>query len=178
MRWRAGVWLVLFCLGLPAVAAENKAQKKLDLYLALQLFAHTHDMTDNEVNTLYMDALLNGEGLVKGGIGVVNKNIHIVVNSPVNEVIIGKKKYWRGAPVAQPEVLITDGVSILKNSGKSKVDMSKAVLLIFSQDDVRFLNLSDYSGGRYLRRSGWLKAAAAEKACQAQAEKGQPCPPL
>ena len=174
MRWRAGVWLVLFCLGLPAVAAESKLQRLHALSQARTQFARAHGMSAAEVDALTGEALLNGEAWVKGGVGVVNRKIFIEVDAPVNAARINGVR-WQGAPISQTQVLMTDGDAILKDPAQPNIDMRKAVLLIFTPQEVRFLRLYDHHGARYLRPAERARVAAA-RACQAQAVKRTSCP--
>jgi len=93
--------------------------------------------------------------LPKGGFGIVNASLYIVVRSAKNELLFGEQGTWSGQDASKPEVVIFfDGrVWTLPRLPKA-FDLSKAVVLSFEADKVRFFDFQVMTGGYYERKGG------------------------
>jgi hypothetical protein len=88
----------------------------------------------------------------KGGIGVITKNLHIDLKSTKNELILGTRERWTGQAVQTSEVVIFfEGKIWSLQALPDGFDLSKAVIVSFENDKVRFLDFSKLSGGYYRR---------------------------
>jgi len=95
----------------------------------------------------------------KGGLGIVNTSLYIVVDSTKNgsnELIVKPtdetEKTWSGRSVAKAEVVVYYGGKVwLKESLPDQFDLSKAVIVSFESNKVRFFDFQAMSGGYYER---------------------------
>jgi len=90
----------------------------------------------------------------KGGLGIVNTNLYIAVKSTKNELLYGEKRTWRGSDASMPEVvLFFEGKVWVPQDLPKGFDLSKAVLISFERDKIRFFDFTKMSGGYYQRTS-------------------------
>ncbi len=92
--------------------------------------------------------------LSKGGLGIVNTNLYIAVKSVRNELLFGEKETWSGSDASKPEVAIffAGKVWALQSETLPKgFDLTKAVVVSFEGDKVRFFDFQTMSGGYYER---------------------------
>ena len=89
----------------------------------------------------------------KGGLSIIsNKDLYIVLKSTKNELMLGAEERWAGQDVPTPEVAIVfEGKVWSQQALPRGFDLSKAVVVSFERDKVRFLDFSEMSGGFYLR---------------------------
>jgi len=99
--------------------------------------------------------------LSKGGIGIVNRRLYIVVKSlksDSNELIVKPteqtEERWKGKSVAEAEVVFVYEGKVWSSQGlPDRFDLSKAVVLSFEGDNIRFFDFQAMSGGYYTRIS-------------------------
>jgi hypothetical protein len=90
----------------------------------------------------------------KGGLGIVNTSLYIVVKSAKNELLLGEKKSWSGLDASNPEVVVFfDGKVWVPPSLPKAFDLSKGVVVSFESDKIRFFDFQAMSGGYYERIS-------------------------
>jgi hypothetical protein len=90
--------------------------------------------------------------LSKGGLGIVNTNLYIAVKSARNELLFGEKQTWSGLDASKPEVVIFFQSKVWAPSSPPKgFDLSKAVIVSFEGDKIRFFDFQTMSGGYYER---------------------------
>jgi len=94
--------------------------------------------------------------LSKGGIGMVNKYLYIVVKSARNELILKPTEEtedkWYGKSVTKAEVVIVYEGKVWSSQGlPNGFDLSKAVVVSFESDKIRFFDFQAMSGGYYER---------------------------
>ena len=88
----------------------------------------------------------------KGGLGIVNTSLYIVVKSAKNELRFGEKEIWSGLDASKPEfVAFFDGKVWEAPSLPKGFDLSKSVVISFEGDKVRFFDFQEMSGGYYER---------------------------
>jgi hypothetical protein len=95
----------------------------------------------------------------KGGLGIVNKGLYIVVKSTRNdrnEVILKPteetEQRWTGRSVAKAEIVILSGGKIRSVENlPDQFDLSKAAIVSFESDKIRFFDFQTMSGGYYER---------------------------
>ena len=88
--------------------------------------------------------------LSKGGIGIINTDLYIVVRSLKNELILKDGKRWTGKGAGTVEVVIVfeDRVWSLPDLPNG-FDLSKSVVISFQGDIIRFFEFDKKSGGYY-----------------------------
>ena len=92
------------------------------------------------------------EFFAKGGIGIVSENLYIVVKSAKNELVLGAGGRWAGLDAGRPEVVIFfEGRIWSLQAIPDRFDLSKAVVISFESDKVRFFDFHSMSGGYYRR---------------------------
>jgi len=97
--------------------------------------------------------------LSKGGIGIVNTNLYVVVKSSKsdrNELIVKPteetEERWKGKRVTEGEVVyVYEGKVWASRSLPKGFDLSKAVVISFEGDKVRFFDFQATEGGYYDR---------------------------
>ena len=87
----------------------------------------------------------------KGGIGIINKNLYVTLKSDKNQ-LLNAGGTWTGLDASKPEVIIVFDKRIWSmQSLPDGFDISKAVLISFENDKIRFFDFSKMSGGFYRR---------------------------
>jgi hypothetical protein len=97
----------------------------------------------------------------KGGIGMVNKNLYIVVKSAkndTNELIVKPteetEERWKGKNVTKAEVVfVYEGKVWAPQSLPDGFDLSRAVVISFEGEKIRFFDFQATVGGYYDRIS-------------------------
>lgn len=88
----------------------------------------------------------------KGSIGIIDRNLYIVVKSNNNELVLNDGKRWIGGNADIPEVVIFyDGRIWSRQSLPESFDLSKTVVISFETDKVRFFDFRQMDGGYYKR---------------------------
>jgi|ERR1700726_461891 hypothetical protein len=95
----------------------------------------------------------------KGGLGIINTDLYIDLRSPKNELLFGPPKgvvpvgeRWSGHDTVVPEVVLYfEGRVLSPQDIPRDFDLSKAVVISFEGDKVRFFDPADTSGGYYKR---------------------------
>jgi hypothetical protein len=110
--------------------------------------------------------ILNGNTMIttnqcfpKGGIGIINKSLYIVVKSAKdsrNELVVKPteetESRWKGRSVAKAEVVIFyEGKVWSVEHVPDDFDLSRAVVISFESDKVRFFDFQAMFGGYYER---------------------------
>lgn len=90
----------------------------------------------------------------KGGLGIVNTSLYIAVKAAKNELRFGEKETWSGLEASQSEVVIFfEGKVWMQSSLPKGFDLSKAVVISFEGEKIRFFDFQSMSGGYYERIS-------------------------
>ena len=98
----------------------------------------------------------NAEFIVKGGVGVVNKSISIIVDADHNEISIknseGIKSKWIGEDAKKREIAIIVNEEVTKLSAPgADFDLRKAVIISFEENYIRFCDFQTMKGGSFAR---------------------------
>jgi hypothetical protein len=93
-------------------------------------------------------------GWSKGGLGIVNTSLYIVVKSARNELLFGEKKSWSGLDASKPEIVVFFENKVWAPQSLPKgFDLSKAVVISFEGEKIRFFDFQAMEGGYYARIS-------------------------
>ena len=88
----------------------------------------------------------------KGGLGMVSKNLYIVLNTTQNELKIPNGKDWIGGAKEEKEVVIIFGGRVFATSGlPSNYRLNESVLISFEAEKVVFFDFGTLDGGFYRR---------------------------
>lgn len=99
---------------------------------------------------------------VKGGVALLGDGLYVIVNAERNELRLpatpgrsgatSKETTWLGRPRSEREVVLIVGGRVLTSTDlPPDFDLSKAVLVSFEADKVRFFDFSQARGGYYPR---------------------------
>lgn len=105
------------------------------------------------------DSFATRRALSKGGIGMVNRNLYIVVKSTQNdrnELIVKPTEEtearWKGKSVIKAEVAIVyEGKVWSPEAVPDGFDLSRTVVVSFEQSKIRFFDFHAMAGGYYDR---------------------------
>ena len=91
--------------------------------------------------------------MAKGGIGIIRRDyLYVDLNPPKNTLLLGREDKWTGLDVSVPEVVVFFENKVWSQQGLPKgFDLSRAVVVSFEVDKVRFFDFVKMSGGYYLR---------------------------
>ncbi len=89
----------------------------------------------------------------KGGVGIINPDVYIVVRSNNNELILGNnRKHWIGLPSDRKQIVIVIGDQVMNPDAlPDDFKLSKAIIILFERDKIRFLDLAGAQAGFYRR---------------------------
>jgi len=88
----------------------------------------------------------------KGGLGIVNTSLYIAVKSAKNELLFGEKETWSGLDASRPEVVLFFENKVWTPDSLPKgFDLSRAVVVSFEGDKIRFFDFQTMAGGYYER---------------------------
>ena len=90
------------------------------------------------------------EFFAKGGMGIISGNLYIAVKSAKNELVLNGGEKWVGLDASKPEAVIFFAGRIWSSHGlPDQFDLSKAVVVSFEGNKVRFFDFQKMSGGYY-----------------------------
>jgi len=83
----------------------------------------------------------------KGGLGIVNEHLYVILNSDKNQLLNSGEK-WAGLGMSAPEVVIYfEGKVLPLATPPDGFDLSRSVVISFERDRVRFFDFVKMSGG-------------------------------
>ena len=118
------------------------------LLATLNEFAKKNSLSDEQLESLLGEVVLNSPNMRKGGVGIVDGETFVLLDEKKNELKISGKK-WQGEESSKQQIVLTDGRQVF---GSIIVDdVSKLKILIFTPSQVRYINLTNNTGGKYSR---------------------------
>jgi len=119
---------------------------------------------------------------VKGGLASIADGIYVTVKTGTNEVIIqglsGADVTWTGKASDQPEVVVIFGRQVLEWSRlPADWDLSRAILVSFERDRVRFFDFAKATGGFYPRADVAGRGLAGLRPSEVVDAAARPLPP-
>ncbi len=142
--------VVLFFLLLPCadMADENK-QLESKLISELNKFGKANGLSEEQLRRLLGESLLNVPFFRKGGVGLIDsKETYIILDEVQNGILLNHQE-WKGMDSGNTEIVLMDDRHILGSVGG--VDLSNLKIVVFSPNEVHFVNMSDHSAGRFPR---------------------------
>jgi len=132
------------------VMAENIDNKLIaDLHYTLDKFKQMNQLDDLHMARLLGEIVLNTEEWKKGGVGIIDENVFILTDRRNNSIrIFGKE--WEGKESSVEEVVVIDGNRVV--CCLDGADTSKLKIVLFSPSEVHFIDLSNNTGGKYVRQ--------------------------
>jgi hypothetical protein len=97
----------------------------------------------------------SNEYFPKAGLGLIKaQHLYIVLTSMQNNLLLDQQNEWTGLKASTPEVAIFYENKVWSpNLLPPKFDLSKAIIISFEHDKVRFFDFNEMSGGYYWRES-------------------------
>jgi hypothetical protein len=90
--------------------------------------------------------------IAKGGIGIINVDLYVSLNAAKNELILKGGQRWSGERVGTPELVIVFGDRVWHQKDIPRnFDLSRAIVVSFETDSVKFAQLDSMAGGYYQR---------------------------
>lgn len=91
----------------------------------------------------------------KGGIGIINKDLYIVLKSKSNELILGDGKRWVGAASTARQVVFVSEQKVVSGADiPSRFKLESSALISFEGDKISFFDFQSGIGGFYQRIKG------------------------
>ena len=129
-------------------AEEPKMTPETELLVTLKNFASQHSLSGDALNKMLGHIVLEGKNWKKGGVGALGNNIYIFTDSPRNSLKIAGQT-WEGKESTKQEIVLTDGQRILDSLNGA--DLSKIIIVLFSPSEVQYIDLSNATGGKFMR---------------------------
>jgi hypothetical protein len=142
--------ITLFYIGLLMLLFSGfvNANENNDFYGALNSFASKNGLTEQELNYLLGKLVLDKNGWRQGGVGMIKENIFVILDDKFNGIKISGNN-WKGQESYKNEIVFLDGKQVLESLGG--VDLAKIIIVIFTPSEVRYIDLSDFRGAKYIR---------------------------
>ena len=146
MSYKSLLVVLLVPLWVGAVELNQDLQAKL--ISTLISFARGNNVEDDQMLTMLGELALKDRKVRIGGVGIIDRNISILLSEPRNSIVVSGKK-WEGRSSKDKEIVLTDGRRVLTSIGDA--DISSLKIVIFSPTEARFIDLSSNTGGVYVR---------------------------
>jgi hypothetical protein len=151
--WRAHPVISVILIALLLVgplAAEEPSELSVRLWATLDGFAKRNSLTEAQMWKLLDRNVLEGPNLRKGGIGMVDKDVYIVLDDKKNTIFLPDRDHaWQGRNSGDREIVIIEGNRIL--GAMKAANFSDVHIIMFSPKEARYINLAHDSGGTYRR---------------------------
>ena len=113
-------------------------------------FGEQHSVSSYELRALMGEWAIDRELWGKGGVGTLGHPLYVVLEGERNIVLLGDGREWKGRSSGEAEiVLVTKDRDVVDDSS---FDYNDGVIIFFRPDEVRFIDFSTNTGGRYTRR--------------------------
>jgi hypothetical protein len=96
--------------------------------------------------------LERNEFFAKGGMGIIRPDFYVVLKSAQNELLLRAGEKWTGLGANKRQVVIlSEGRIWSREDLPEQFDLSKAIVVSFEGDRVRFFDFEKMTGGYYRR---------------------------
>lgn len=141
------VFALIICASM-LVNARGGGNVPDDLVLTINDFGKRHDLSGQRMKEMLGELVLNEVLIAKGGVGVVDRSVRIILRSPRNSLDIDNVR-WDGNASSESQVVLIEDRRVVRSESVS--DFSRLKMVLFSKDEVRFIDFSSNTGGRYRR---------------------------
>jgi len=120
--------------------------------LVLTLGASSASQAPHQMTREHPSAFATNKCYPKGGLGIINTSLYIVLRSERDELLLEGGKKWTGQQAGTLELVIIYGNRVWQSQALPKdFDLSKATVVSFEAKRVRFFDFNQMEGGFYLR---------------------------
>jgi len=145
------------CFATTPDSTEADRQLSKELLTTLRQFATKHSLNDQQLRLVLERATLSVPGLNEGGVGVVGHGTFVVLDKAPNNLSIHLNKngrtihrmQWHGAAQSVPQLVITDGKSVVWKSNAG--DLSNWTVVMFTPTEVHYVEVPTWTGGSMSR---------------------------
>jgi hypothetical protein len=124
----------------------------LALFVTLLTTAAGGQVTSQPQTRTGGNMISSNECMAKGGIGIINTHVYIDLKSAKNELILDGGNRWADQTREKEEVAVFFQNRVWAKDDLPKgFDLSKAIIVSFEGDVVRFFDFEKMSGGYYRR---------------------------
>ena len=128
--------------------SDTRLKLGLDLAATIHEFARQHGLSDHEAWSLVGETVIAGPAIKKAGVGTIGKDLYVFPDAKRNKLLLGDSE-WEGRSAREPEMVVIDHHRVLGSLGLG--DASSLEIVVFSPDEVRYLDFSNNTGGKYTR---------------------------
>ena len=148
-KWIVAIVATLLSLEMGAGAKQEGEPLESSLANTLREFARKRGLSDEQLSVILGKFVLDSRAISKGGLGKIGDDeLYAVLDEKQNGVLIAGTE-WRGRDSKEPQVVIIGDHRVLGSVDASGVSGIKVIL--FSPKQVRYVDLSNNSGAKYLR---------------------------
>lgn len=112
-------------------------------------FGEENSITSYELSSLMGEWAIDGEKWGKGGVGILGHDLYVVLEGQRNVVILSDDREWEGKSSDETEIVFVNNHREIVD--ESSFDYNDGVMIIFRLDEIRFIDFSTNTGGRYRR---------------------------
>ena len=127
---------------------------KVAICSVLLLVAASAQISSQSVNRNAPNPVSVNECFGKGGVGIISTSLYIDLRSERNQLILTEGRKWNGQDATLSETVIVFNGKVWQNGTPNGFDLSKATVVSFEKDRVRFFDFNRMEGGFYRRHSG------------------------
>ena len=130
-----------------------RVTKTLFLVIVILMLAETGSGFQATASKNMQKNPLTDRAIPKGRTGIITSDLYIDLSADRNSLVVSSTKTrWHGKSSSFPEVVIFVGSKIWdKGELPSGFDLSKAIVVSFEKNKVRFFDFNQMSGGYYDR---------------------------
>lgn len=126
------------------------------IVLALSLYSAQGNglITDKPDGAQDATTFATNRCLAKGGLGIINPDLYIVLDSPKNALLVGRGGRWTGQNASRSQVVVFSQKKVWSaHALPDGFDLSQAIVVSFERDKIRFFDFDEMSGGYYEREN-------------------------
>lgn len=142
--------VILFALPVfGCTVAKSSAMPEQLLDNNLEAFVVENELSAYELSKMLSSRTWNSAKIGKGGVGIVEGSIYVVLNSDQNSVRIDGE-VWTGGHSGTLDVVAISKGSVIASGDRANDPVE--ILIIFLPQEIYFLNLVSGESGKYRRR--------------------------
>jgi hypothetical protein len=119
----------------------------------LLLMAFAAQISSQSANRQVPSPVSVNECFGKGGVGILSASLYVDLRSERNQLILAEGRKWNGQNAALSETVIVFNGKAWQNATPDGFDLSRATIVSFEKDRVRFFDFNRMEGGFYRRHA-------------------------